>query len=47
MGVVEEVGADVRAVRPGDAVLAPFAYSDGSAPPSWRRVTTRSRRYAG
>ncbi|NVB37703.1 zinc-dependent alcohol dehydrogenase family protein [Pseudenhygromyxa sp. WMMC2535] len=30
MGVVEEVGAEVRHVRPGDLVLAPFAISDGS-----------------
>lgn len=30
MGVVEEVGAEVRTVRPGDLVLAPFAYSDGT-----------------
>jgi alcohol dehydrogenase len=30
MGVVEEVGSDVRHVRPGDLVLAPFAISDGT-----------------
>ena len=30
MGVVEEVGPEVRTVRPGDRVVAPFAYSDGS-----------------
>ncbi|MCA9673232.1 MAG: zinc-dependent alcohol dehydrogenase family protein [Myxococcales bacterium] len=30
MGVVEEVGADVRHVKPGDLVLAPFAISDGT-----------------
>jgi len=30
VGVVEEVGSDVRSVRPGDAVIAPFAYSDGT-----------------
>jgi alcohol dehydrogenase len=30
MGVVEEVGRDVRHVRPGDLVLAPFAISDGT-----------------
>lgn len=29
MGVVEDVGADVRTVRPGDRVIAPFAFSDG------------------
>lgn len=30
MGVIEEVGADVRTLKPGDHVLAPFAYSDGT-----------------
>jgi threonine dehydrogenase-like Zn-dependent dehydrogenase len=30
MGVVEEVGSEVRHLRPGDLVLAPFAISDGS-----------------
>ncbi|HMO00060.1 MAG TPA: alcohol dehydrogenase catalytic domain-containing protein [Miltoncostaeaceae bacterium] len=30
MGVVEEVGADVRTIRPGQRVIAPFAYSDGT-----------------
>lgn len=29
MGVVEEVGAAVTTVRPGDRVIAPFAFSDG------------------
>ncbi len=30
MGRVEEVGPEVRSVKPGDLVLAPFAISDGS-----------------
>ncbi len=30
MGVVEAVGSEVRTVRPGDLVLAPFAISDGT-----------------
>ena len=30
IGVVESVGADVRAVKPGDVVVMPFAYSDGT-----------------
>jgi len=30
IGVVEEVGADVRTIRPGDLVVAPFAWSDGT-----------------
>jgi threonine dehydrogenase-like Zn-dependent dehydrogenase len=32
IGVVEQVGADVRAIRPGDLVVAPFIYSDMSCP---------------
>jgi D-arabinose 1-dehydrogenase-like Zn-dependent alcohol dehydrogenase len=30
IGVVEEVGADVRTVKAGDVVVAPFAWSDGT-----------------
>jgi len=30
IGRVEAVGADVRTVKPGDLVLAPFAWSDGT-----------------
>ena len=30
IGVVEEVGADVRSVKKGDMVIAPFAISDGT-----------------
>ena len=30
MGVVEEVGSEVITVKPGEHVLAPFAYSDGT-----------------
>jgi len=30
VGIVEETGSDVRNVRPGDAVIAPFAWSDGT-----------------
>jgi threonine dehydrogenase-like Zn-dependent dehydrogenase len=30
VGLVEEVGADVGSVRPGDFVVAPFAISDGT-----------------
>jgi threonine dehydrogenase-like Zn-dependent dehydrogenase len=32
IGVVEHAGADVREVRPGDLVVAPFIYSDMSCP---------------
>ena len=30
MGIVEAVGADVRTVKKGDLVIAPFAWSDGT-----------------
>jgi threonine dehydrogenase-like Zn-dependent dehydrogenase len=30
IGVVDAVGADVRTVKPGDLVVAPFAWSDGT-----------------
>jgi hypothetical protein len=30
IGVVEAVGADVRTVKPGDVVVMPFAFSDGT-----------------
>jgi threonine dehydrogenase-like Zn-dependent dehydrogenase len=30
IGVVEDVGAEVRTVKPGDLVIMPFAFSDGT-----------------
>ena len=30
IGLVEDVGADVRTVKPGDVVVMPFAFSDGT-----------------
>ncbi len=30
IGVVEAVGADVRTIKPGDFVIAPFSFADGS-----------------
>lgn len=30
IGIVEEVGSDVRSMKPGDAVIAPFVSSDGT-----------------
>ena len=30
VGIVQDVGSAVRSVRPGDAVIAPFAWSDGT-----------------
>jgi threonine dehydrogenase-like Zn-dependent dehydrogenase len=32
VGIVEEIGADVRTVKPGDFVVAPFVVSDGTCP---------------
>lgn len=32
VGVVEEIGAEVRSVRAGDFVVAPFMYSDNTCP---------------
>ncbi|WP_432884078.1 zinc-dependent alcohol dehydrogenase family protein [Kribbella sp. CA-245084] len=32
VGIVQEVGADVRTVKPGDFVVAPFVVSDGTCP---------------
>jgi threonine dehydrogenase-like Zn-dependent dehydrogenase len=30
IGIVEELGADVRTTKPGDLVVMPFAFSDGT-----------------
>lgn len=30
IGIVEEIGSDVRTIKPGQLVIMPFAYSDGS-----------------
>ena len=30
IGLVEDVGSDVRTVKKGDLVVAPFAWSDGT-----------------
>src|SRR2546421_10169928 len=32
IGVVEEVGSDVKTIQKGDFVIAPFAFSDGTCP---------------
>lgn len=32
IGVVQEVGADVKGIKKGDFVIAPFAFSDGTCP---------------
>src|SRR3954454_4161704 len=40
IGVVEDVGADVRRVAKGDLVISPFAFSDGTCPNCEHGVTT-------
>ena len=40
VGVVEDVGSDVREIRKGDLVIAPFAYSDGTCPHCRNGITT-------
>src|SRR5213083_2127989 len=40
VGVVEDVGADVRDINNGDFVIAPFAYSDGTCPHCRHGITT-------
>ena len=40
IGVVEDIGADVRASAKGDFVIAPFAFSDGTCPNCQHGITT-------
>jgi threonine dehydrogenase-like Zn-dependent dehydrogenase len=40
VGLVDEVGSDVRTVMPGDFVIAPFAFSDNTCPMCRRGVHT-------
>jgi threonine dehydrogenase-like Zn-dependent dehydrogenase len=40
VGVVEDVGADVRNVARGDFVIAPFAFSDGTCPHCRHGITS-------
>src|SRR5215212_7885356 len=40
IGVVEDVGAEVRDIAKGDFVIAPFAYSDGTCPHCRHGITT-------
>ncbi len=44
MGIVEAVGPEVRTVRPGDRVIAPFAYSDGTCEFCQEGLQTSCRR---
>jgi threonine dehydrogenase-like Zn-dependent dehydrogenase len=41
IGVVEDVGAEVTTVRPGDLVVAPFQWSDGTCPACLDGIQTR------
>lgn len=41
IGVVEEVGAEVRGIASGDFVVAPFTYSDGTCPHCRAGVTSQ------
>jgi threonine dehydrogenase-like Zn-dependent dehydrogenase len=43
IGVVEDVGSDVRTVSAGDLVVCPFAFSDGTCPHCRHGVTTACR----
>src|SRR5215212_2292366 len=40
IGVVEDVGSEVRDVKKGDLVIAPFAWSDGTCPHCRHGITT-------
>ena len=40
VGVVDDVGADVRTVKRGDFVIAPFAFSDGTCPHCRHGITS-------
>ena len=40
VGVVEDVGSDVRNVAKGDFVISPFAFSDGTCPHCRHGITT-------
>src|SRR3954452_15341454 len=40
VGVVEDVGSEVRDIKAGDFVVAPFAYSDGTCPNCRHGITT-------
>src|SRR5436305_9476172 len=40
IGVVDDVGTEVRSVARGDLVICPFAFSDGTCPRCRRGITT-------
>jgi threonine dehydrogenase-like Zn-dependent dehydrogenase len=43
MGIVEEVGSEVRTLKKGDRVLAPFAFSDGTCEFCGKGIQTSCR----
>lgn len=43
IGIVEEVGSEVKTVIKGDLVIAPFAFSDGTCPHCLHGITTACR----
>ena len=47
LGVVAETGPDVRTVQPGDTVIVPISYSDGSCDYCRQGLTTSCRHGAG
>jgi threonine dehydrogenase-like Zn-dependent dehydrogenase len=47
VGIVEEVGSDVRTVTPGDFVIAPFVLSDGTCPNCRNGIFTSCLHAAG
>jgi len=44
IGVVDDVGADVRNVKKGELVICPFAFSDGTCPHCRHGITTACAR---
>ena len=44
IGIIEDVGPDVRTVAKGDLVIAPFAYSDGTCPHCLHGIHTACER---
>jgi threonine dehydrogenase-like Zn-dependent dehydrogenase len=40
IGIIEDVGADVRSLAKGNLVIAPFAFSDGTCPNCQNGITT-------
>jgi threonine dehydrogenase-like Zn-dependent dehydrogenase len=43
IGVVTEIGSAVSTIKPGDLVIAPFSYGDGTCPACAEGLYTRAR----